>query len=177
MKITQFCTTVTPFSKSLAAILFILSPFAGFYLGWQYQKELAVPDIKIIEKIVKVKEQVPALERNLMEICGDFPALNISSDGHFTRVTGPSWSPDCRHIAYAAWQSTFKNSSINVGLFVYDYATKKTKKVYNPKQGDNEEDIEFLSWKNNTTILYANSGPRNLYTLDLLTGKSQKETQ
>lgn len=34
-------TTVTPFSKALAMILFIVLPFVGFYLGIQYQKRVA----------------------------------------------------------------------------------------------------------------------------------------
>lgn len=33
-------TTVTPLSKTIAFILFILFPFIGFYLGMQYQKTM-----------------------------------------------------------------------------------------------------------------------------------------
>lgn len=33
-------TTVTPFSKALALILFITLPFVGFYLGMNYQNLL-----------------------------------------------------------------------------------------------------------------------------------------
>ena len=33
-------TTVTPLSKTIAFILFILMPFIGFYLGMHYQKTL-----------------------------------------------------------------------------------------------------------------------------------------
>lgn len=35
--------TVTPLSKTLAMILFILFPFVGFYLGIQHQKKLSLP--------------------------------------------------------------------------------------------------------------------------------------
>ncbi len=35
----KWATTVTPFSKYLALILFILLPFIGFYLGMQYQQQ------------------------------------------------------------------------------------------------------------------------------------------
>lgn len=31
-------TTVTPLSKTIAFLLFILLPFIGFYLGMHYQK-------------------------------------------------------------------------------------------------------------------------------------------
>jgi hypothetical protein len=34
-------TTVTPFSKALAMILFILLPFVGFYLGMNYQAAIS----------------------------------------------------------------------------------------------------------------------------------------
>jgi hypothetical protein len=40
MKIPSSLTTVTPLSKTLAAILFITLPFAGFYLGMQYEREI-----------------------------------------------------------------------------------------------------------------------------------------
>jgi len=38
MKLSKSFTKVTPFSKYLAMILFILFPFVGFYLGVQYEK-------------------------------------------------------------------------------------------------------------------------------------------
>lgn len=37
VKLPRSLTTVTPFSKLLAAILFITLPFVGFYLGLHYQ--------------------------------------------------------------------------------------------------------------------------------------------
>ncbi len=40
MKLPNFLTTVTPTSKLLALILFILLPFVGFYMGMKYQKLL-----------------------------------------------------------------------------------------------------------------------------------------
>lgn len=36
-------TTVTPLSKTLALILFVVLPFLGFYLGMRYQLALSVP--------------------------------------------------------------------------------------------------------------------------------------
>ena len=38
MTLPKSFTTVTPLSKTLAAILFVVLPFFGFYLGIQYQK-------------------------------------------------------------------------------------------------------------------------------------------
>jgi len=38
----KWLTTVTPFSKALAMILFIAFPFIGFYLGIKYQQQISV---------------------------------------------------------------------------------------------------------------------------------------
>lgn len=40
MPLPKSLTTITPLSKALAMILFILFPFVGFYLGVQYEKKL-----------------------------------------------------------------------------------------------------------------------------------------
>ena len=42
MKLPKSLTTVTPFSKTLALVMFIIFPLAGFYIGMQYQKALDV---------------------------------------------------------------------------------------------------------------------------------------
>lgn len=41
MKLAKSLTTVTPFSKFLAMLIFIIFPFIGFYLGISYQKSLS----------------------------------------------------------------------------------------------------------------------------------------
>lgn len=43
MTLPKSLTTITPFSKILAAILYITLPFAGFYLGMEYQKSIIAP--------------------------------------------------------------------------------------------------------------------------------------
>lgn len=43
MKLPKELTTVTPLSKILAAILFIMLPFIGFFLGTRYQRILFAP--------------------------------------------------------------------------------------------------------------------------------------
>lgn len=40
MAFSKAFTTVTPFSKLITLLLFILLPFAGFYLGIEYQKSI-----------------------------------------------------------------------------------------------------------------------------------------
>jgi putative hemolysin len=45
MKISKKLTTVTTFSKILAIIMFVTFPLAGFYLGMEYQKGIAIPEV------------------------------------------------------------------------------------------------------------------------------------
>jgi hypothetical protein len=42
MKLHKSLTTVTPFSKAIALILFITLPFLGFILGMQYQATIDI---------------------------------------------------------------------------------------------------------------------------------------
>ena len=44
MTLPKSLTTVTPFSKTLAAVLFITLPFAGFWLGMEYEYLYATPN-------------------------------------------------------------------------------------------------------------------------------------
>ena len=39
-KLPKSWTTITPLSKTIAFILFIVLPFVGFYFGMQYQKTM-----------------------------------------------------------------------------------------------------------------------------------------
>lgn len=56
MKFPQFFTTITPFSKILAMILFITFPFIGFLLGMKYQKLVDLSNQSIISstKVVTI---------------------------------------------------------------------------------------------------------------------------
>src|SRR5205823_342291 len=50
IKIGKTFTTVTPLSKALAMILFILFPFAGFYLGMKFQQKMSPQGIYYVSK-------------------------------------------------------------------------------------------------------------------------------
>lgn len=41
MDLSKHLTKVTPFSKMLSAVLFVILPFVGFYLGLNYQSNLS----------------------------------------------------------------------------------------------------------------------------------------
>lgn len=49
MRLLLFFTTVTPFSKLLALLVFILFPFTGFYLGMQYQKSFDTVEVPSLD--------------------------------------------------------------------------------------------------------------------------------
>ncbi len=57
-KLPTWLTTVTPFSKTLAMILFILLPFLGFYLGMKYQQQVTIPSSTVSE-VQKVPSLTP----------------------------------------------------------------------------------------------------------------------
>ena len=69
--------TVTTFSKTLALIMFIVFPFAGFYLGMQYQKGLDRPFIQQDASPSKIKpsEKACTLEAKM---CADGSAVGRS---------------------------------------------------------------------------------------------------
>lgn len=53
MELPKYLTTVTPLSKYLSFVLFILLPFLGFYAGTRYQSCMFVKEDAIIEKGIK----------------------------------------------------------------------------------------------------------------------------
>jgi hypothetical protein len=171
MMLPKSFTKITTFSKILTMSLFILFPFAGFYLGIRYQQSFP-PKIEYItqEKVIRVfPTETP---QSLISRCGDmlsYSDLNITAD-HFTRVIGPFWSPDCRHIVWSVWQSgpmgiEYKGPYSYEGLFLYDDRTKKIQKIYTPNSG---ETVEIKEWKDNGTVIFSKDGSM-VYSLDITT--------
>jgi len=58
----SFLTEVTPISKILSMMLFILLPFGGFYLGMRYQKILCPKPITRIERVSTNQEPSPDVQ-------------------------------------------------------------------------------------------------------------------
>ena len=50
MPLPKFLTTVTPFSKALAMIIFILFPILAFFLGMAYQESITNVKIRLLEE-------------------------------------------------------------------------------------------------------------------------------
>ncbi len=60
MKLPSYLTKVTPLSKTLALILFILLPFLGFYLGVKYQSSLVTQPL-VNQKVTLSPEALKTL--------------------------------------------------------------------------------------------------------------------
>jgi hypothetical protein len=63
MTLPKSFTTVTPYSKALAAILFISLPFLGFYLGTNYQKKIDSTSSEKIPVNTRTAFPTPRTER------------------------------------------------------------------------------------------------------------------
>jgi hypothetical protein len=65
MKLPKELTTVTPLSKTLALILFIVLPFIGFFIGVRYEslqkQQSKMPDVSMISQKNTIITQFPTL--------------------------------------------------------------------------------------------------------------------
>lgn len=167
-------------SKGFAPFLVILL-FAVFavvaYFGYKYLKPTSVPTKQLT---ISTPTAVPSNKLKIGTVssptpqttkCGEIPSnIEVQSD-HYTIVKGPMWALDCKHIAWSSWQSTFANPSIPVGLFIYNVSSKTSSKVYSPKQGQDEEDVELKYWQDINSVVFIKDGQGALYLYDLTTNK------
>jgi len=85
-------TTVTPFSKLLAAILFITLPFVGFYLGLHYQEKNLVQapsQISSSQALALVKD-LPEVKSWLALFTGPGSTGPVSGGRPVIELTGTS---------------------------------------------------------------------------------------
>ncbi|HSW97802.1 MAG TPA: hypothetical protein VLF89_08305 [Candidatus Saccharimonadales bacterium] len=100
-KSSQWTNTVTPFSKFLAMLLFILLPFIGFYLGTQYQQKIDIVWQQTNEDILSKTPQVTVQQfYNTYLTC-----LN----NHFIHPSGTP-SQDCPYESYASVSIELRNN-------------------------------------------------------------------
>ncbi len=69
----NFCNTITPLSKHLAMILFIILPFIGSYIGYQY----SLSTISIVEKPIfyqEVTKEIPVYVSSKEHTAISYPA-------------------------------------------------------------------------------------------------------
>ena len=173
MKLPKYFTTVTPFSKLIVLIIFISFPIYGFLLGLNFQQKFS-PQIRYIQEEKIVKVYPTESPKSLIYRCGDYPSeIDIKAD-HYSVISGPFWSPDCRHIAWAVWESGTSSISQDEGikysgpyqqegLFLYDDRKGLTKKIYTPSK---EESITLKEWKDKDTIIFS-KGVNKIDSLDI----------
>ena len=182
MTLPKWATTVTSFSKILAMIIFITFPIVGFISGMKYQQIINQPKIEYItrEKIVKIPQE--DTEKNLIRRCGMIPEKVMTQKGRLDRVSGPTWAPDCRNVAWSLWGGGapgyyFENEPTPIkemenitpvplekeGVFIFNDSTGKTIRAYLPKKLG--EMPVFNYWLNRNVIVF--TAEVNEYNYDL----------
>ncbi len=184
MKLPDSFTKVTPLSKLLAGILFILLPFIGFYAGLKYQPNKA-QDLEFIPKETIVKVPQEDNQNSLIRRCGDIPVNAYPEEKHFDAVTGPMWAPDCRHIAWSLWESgtgyggndpkmieQIENNprilSGREGIFLYNDSDRTIKKIYNPTKLS--EGPTLIKWEDRDILIF--EADQKEYTYGLISGET-----
>ncbi len=115
-----------------------------------------------------------------MKRCGQIPDEVVTNNEYFDAVRGPSWAPDCRHIAWSLRESSIgyegndpavieelenipRKLTGREGVFLYTDATKKTTKIYSPKKIN--ETPAFEKWLDRNTIVF--TAENNEYKYDI----------
>src|ERR1035437_3947931 len=70
-KLPEWFITVTPFSKALAMILFILLPFVGFYIGMNYQAAINLEFLSSSQQAIKITPTPTAVPIITTVKCGN----------------------------------------------------------------------------------------------------------
>lgn len=116
MKLPKWLTTVTPFSKTLALIIFITFPIFGFYLGRFYEQRLSVQNqcaessaqyIVAIENDKFLPDNIDALH------CGKLTFVNRDAEQHEI-----AFGEHDKHIPYGDFleETLLPNERISVKL-------------------------------------------------------------
>ncbi len=192
MKLPNYLTTVTPISKVIALILFIIFPVIAFYFGIYYQQaKPAKIEYITHEKIVEVYPTETL--QDLILRCGDYPLkiLKIPHGGWNDR-RGPTWSADCRHIVWSlhrsspAWIATTESEEKKLqelpsfddrqtqsdeGIFVYEDKTGNIKTIYHPLT--KKDARYFKEWKDNNTVIF--TAKERTYSYNLQSDSIQNE--
>lgn len=139
------------------------------------------PRVVYIEKekekvVVKYAEETP---ENRIIRCGFIPEDLSTNQDHFSVVSGPDWSPDCRYIAWGFWQSGTswlgddtqlvweRKLDQREGLYLYNDRTGRTRKIYSPKELD--ESVTFNKWVDSNSIEFSANRIEHIY--DIASGK------
>jgi len=83
--IVRYATTVTPLSKCIAAFLFLVLPFTGFWLGTKYQRIIDSHELDISQYIWKSAKKEAPVAQTLGEFIGILPCADC--EGIETKLT------------------------------------------------------------------------------------------
>lgn len=166
MKLPKSFTTVTPFSKGVALLMYFIFPIIGFQLGLIYQKSIT-PQYHINPVPARLPIET---DQDLIERCGKLPRAAVKDYGRFSVKKGPVWSPDCRHIAWSVWMSGTGGSDVQAatvggdeGVYVYTDSSGTARKIYTPTEPGMT--TEFLRWKDRDMLLFQTSQGEQTYSL------------
>ena len=91
----KFFTTITPFSRTLALILFILFPILGFYLGVSFQKSKVAVDYIPISSCIGVRNSKDIViniadnNKTFDAVLGDVITVNLPKNFTWDLTNGP----------------------------------------------------------------------------------------
>ena len=194
MKLPKYLITVTQFSKITALILFFILPVVAFYFGIYYQQSKPIKTEYITQdRLIKV---FPAeTQADLINRCGDYPlsVLKATPCGKFNSCGGPSWSFDCRYIAWSlhrsvpgGWIATTESEEKELqespsfddlltqsdeGVFLYENKTGNVKTIYHPLT--KKDARYFKEWKDSNTVIFTSQ--EKTYSYDLKSDSIQNE--
>lgn len=95
MKVSKRYTTVTPLSKTIALILFIALPFAGFFLGMSYQRGLDVAFKDADASIQVILSPSPSMVTDVSFSCSGSKTIQVLFHSDKVELT----LSDGRHFA------------------------------------------------------------------------------
>lgn len=84
-RLIKFFNSVTPFSKIIAVVLFITSPFIGFYIGMEYQREINTSNYlksQIISSKIKI---IPTISPTPTALANPTPTIELSEFQKFLK--------------------------------------------------------------------------------------------
>jgi len=146
-------------------VLIVLLAIAVFIGGIEFQKSSVFCDN--CDSLQKGSYTEVSLEEDLVSRCGEMPVSIPYS--RFVIVKGLAWSPDCRNVAWSVWYSGvgggLNEEFVNrEGLLVYNDATKKSKLVYSPNEG---ETVEMDKWKDSKNVLFTKKVDDVIYSYNI----------
>lgn len=114
---------VTPLSKYLAMMLFILLPFLGGWIGYMYSPEKTTYIVRYIQQDAQDEEVTDELDAMSMRL-PDGEVITVTSEFSNREISFYDISPNEQFIYYELVIPS--GSDAGTGLFIYDISTKES---------------------------------------------------